>query len=430
MLTPTSVSCSWAVATAVTVSWTNPPANAGGTTQALSATTSGGATSVAATSAVDATTVQVTPAAPLTTVRYLSTKAVRGTWSSSTSAEMPTNFCIGAVRLTAGTGTVGFSGDGGAATAAALNTPYQTAQAADGRIFIADSANNRIRVITTGGTISTFAGGVTASACTYSGPVSGLGLNAPRGVAVDTSGNVYIADTGAACIRKVDTTGTVTRFAGGGATTTCTAGAVGPTTLSLSSPSGLAVDSTGALIVADTGRNCVRKMTAATATAVAGGGATTTCGSTTSTGVSLSAPIGVAVDSANNIYIADTGRSCVRKVVGTSVTAVAGGGATTTCGTTTSTAVSLSAPQGVAVAADGSVLIADTGRRCIRRATGTAISLVAFTGTNTSTGDNGPALGATVQTPSSVAVLANGDLLVADRAITAGASDVRRIDLS
>jgi trimeric autotransporter adhesin len=372
--------------------------------------------------------VAYTPVAPLTTVRYLSTQAVDGTWTSVASPEMATNFCRGAVRLTAGGISTGFAGDGGAATSASLNTPYQPVEAPDGRIFVADSANNRIRVISTAGVITTFAGGPAASACTYTGPVSGLGLNAPRGVAVDSAGNVYIADTGANCIRKVDTAGTVTRVAGGGGTTTCTATTT--TAVSLLTPSGLAIDGTGALIVADSGRNCIRKIVGTTVSAVAGGGGTTTCTATTATGVSLSGPVGVAVDSADNVYIADTGRNCLRKVVGTTVSAVAGGGGTTTCGTTTSTAVALSGPQGVEVDAAGNVYVADAARRCVRKVTGTAVTLVAFTGGNSSSGDNGPALAATMRTPAMLALMADGDLLVTDRATNTGSSEIRRIELS
>jgi hypothetical protein len=427
--TKTGVDCAWNTTTNVTVSWTNP--NPTDSAQVLVANTSGGTTSIGTTALAGATSVAYTPVAPLTTVRYLSTKAVDGTWTSAASPEMPTNTCRRAINAYAGNGTAAFAGDGGAATAASLNAPLQSFEAPDGRVFIADATNNRIRVVATNGTISTFAGGTgAASACTFSGAVATLRLNAPRGVAVDSAGNVYIADTGAACIRKVDTAGNVTRFAGGGATTTCNT-AVAPTALSLSSPSGLAVDSTGALIVADTGRNCIRRLTASTTALVAGGGATTACGTTTATAVSLSAPLSVAVDASNNVYVADTGRNCIRKVVGSTVSVAAGGGATTACtATTTATAVSLSAPQGVAVDSAGTVFVADTGRRCVRQVVGTTVTQVGFTGTNSSTGDNGPALGATISTPSMLSILSDGDLLVADRATTAGSSDIRRVELS
>ena len=171
----TAVGCSWNTATNVTVSWTNP--NPTDSAQVLVANTSGGTTSVGATALAGATSVAYTPVAPLTTVRYLSTQAVDGTWTSPASPEMPTNTCRRAVNAYAGNGTAGFAGDGGAATAASLNAPLQSFEAPDGRVFVADSANNRIRVISTGGVISTFAGGT--------GAAQRLHLRRPAGLAAD-----------------------------------------------------------------------------------------------------------------------------------------------------------------------------------------------------------------------------------------------------
>lgn len=425
----TGVRCSWDTTTNVTVAWSNP--NPSDSAQVLVADTSGGTTITGATAAAGDTSVAYTPVAPLTTVRYLSTQAVNSTWTSAATAEMPTNYCRGAVRLFAGGGRTGFSGDGGPAVDAGLDSPTQTAEAPDGRVFIAGSQNDRIRVIDTNGIIDTFAGTGSNSSCSYTGPASGVNLNGPTGVAVDSAGNVYIADTGNDCIRRVDPSGTVSRFAGGGGTSACSSSAIAATSLSLSSPAGLAIDSTGALIVADSGRNCVRRISGATATRVAGGGGTSNCGTTTSGGVSLSAPIGVAADSAGNVYIADTNNDCVRKVSGSAVTAVAGGGNNRSCGASlSSTNLRLTAPEGVAVAADGSVMISDTGRRCIRRVTDTAVTPLAFTGSNGSNGDDGPALDARIRAPGMITVMADGDLLVPDRATNNNASDIRRIELS
>jgi hypothetical protein len=425
----TSVTCSWDTATSTTVAWTNP--NTTDSAQVLVATTSGGATSVGATALAGATSVVYSPATPLTTPKFLSTKSVKGTWTSGPSTEMPTNTCRRAINLFAGAGAASFTGDGGQATAATLNVPMQTAQAADGRVFIADSANNRIRVVSAGGAISTFAGGPAASACTYTGAASGLGLQAPRGVAVDAAGNVYIADTGANCVRKVDTAGNVTRVAGGGATLTCTATTA--TAVSLSAPSDVEVDAAGNVYIADTTRNCVRKVTGTTVSVVAGGGGTTTCTAATATALSLSGPLGIDLDSSGNVYIADTGRNCVRKVdTAGNATVVAGGGPTAGCtANATATTITLSAPQDVAVNPAGTTAyISDTGNRCVRQVvTGTA-SQLALTGANSSGGDGGPALGASARTPSFMTVLSDGDLLVSDRATTSGSNDVRRVELS
>jgi signal peptidase I len=425
--TPVDVGCAWSSTSAITTTWTTPPGGEADTTDLLMASTPTATPAVVATAAAGVTTANASPS-PVTTVRYLSTRAVRGTWSSPTSPLMATNSCIGSIVAYAGSGTAGFAGDGGAATSARLNAPRQTAQAPDGRVIIADTANNRIRVVATNGTITTLVGGGTTTTCTYAGPAAGVRLNAPRGVAVDAAGTVYIADTGNACVRKVDAAGNVSRVAGGGGTTTCTSATLAATALSLSNPSGLAVAPDGSLVVADTGRNCIRRITGTTATLVAGGGGSTGCATLTATSVSLNAPQGIAVAPSGDVLVADTGRNCVRRVSGTSVTRVAGGGSTTSCtATSTPATVSLSGPEGVAVAADGSILVADTGRRCVRQVTATAVTQLAFTGANAGTGDNGPAIGAQVRTPSGVTVLADGDVLVSDRSTGSAASRVRRV---
>jgi signal peptidase I len=426
--TPVDVDCAWSSTSAITTSWTTPPGGGADTTDLLMASTPTATPAVVATAAPGATTANASPS-PVTTVRYLSTRGVRGTWSSPTSPLMATNSCIGSIVAYAGSGTAGFAGDGGAATSARLSAPRQSAQAPDGRVFIADTGNNRIRVVATDGTITTLVGGGTTTACTYAGPATGVRLNAPRGVAVDAAGTVYIADTGNACIRKVDSAGNVSQVAGGGLTTSCSSATVAATALWLSTPSGLAVAPDGSLVVADSGRNCIRRITGTTASRVAGGGSTTSCATaSTPATVSLSGPQGVAVTSSGDVVVADTGRNCVRLVSGTSVTRVAGGGSTTSCTTSsTPSTVSLSGPEAVAVAADGSILVADTGRRCVRQVTATAVTQLAFTGTNAGTGDNGPAIGAQVRTPSGVTVLADGDVLVSDRATGSAANRVRRV---
>jgi DNA-binding beta-propeller fold protein YncE len=144
--------------------------------------------------------------------------------------------------------------------------------------------------------------------------------------------------------------------------------------------------------------------------------------------VSLSSPRGVAVDAAGTVYIADSGRACVRKVIGTTFSHVLGGGATTACATSgPATSVALAAPEGVAVDDTGRVLVVEASRRCVRSVSGGTYAQVALTGTNSSVGDNGPALSATMRAPSGIAVSADGDLLLSDRSTSAGGSEIRRI---
>lgn len=430
LLTPTSAACRWTSGTALAVTWSLGTGGIQTGAEVIRTTLAGlSPTSVATAAPANVGTASLTAITPVTTPYNYAVRTTRSPWTSALTANVRSDECSGAVTAFAGDGTAGFLGDGGAATAARLSAPRGVAAAPDGSTYIADTANNRIRKVTAAGVISTFAGGPAASACTYAGPVASLGLNTPRGVAVDGAGNVYIADTGAACVRRVDTAGNVTRVAGGGATTTCTTATVAATALSLLTPSGLAVDGTGAVVIADTGRNCVRRISGGNATHVAGGGMGTACNATplAPTGVLLAAPADVAVDSSGGVIIADTGRNCVRRVAGGSVTHVAGGGATTGCTTASilPTAVSLSGPESVDVDLTGRVVIADTGRRCVRLASATAVTPLGFSGTSGSAGDGGPAVVATIVSPGGVALRADGSVLVSDRSATAGSNDVR-----
>jgi len=423
------VTCAWNEANDIAMAWVDPDPTVG--TQVLTADGPGGPTTVAASAAPGATSATVSLPGPLTDVRYVSTRAVQGAWTSTASPETPTNSCRNAVRLFVGGAATGFGGDGGPAVNARLDAPYQTAQAPDGRVFIADSGNDRIRVVSTGGVISTFAGSGNAGNCNYRGPVGNLRLSGPRGVAVDGAGNVYIADTGQDCIRMVAPDGSVSPVAGGGSTSSCSA-TTSAGNVSMSSPTALAIGPAGELIVADTGRGCVRRVSGGSVSRVAGGGNATGCGATTSTAVSLSEPSGIDVDAAGNVYIADTGHDCVRMVATSGqVTAVAGGGNRGQCTWSgSSDSVRLRNPIGVAVAADGTVYVADTDRRCVRQVGDGTVSPLAFTGGNGSSGDDGPAREARIRAAGSITVVADGDLLVSDTATNRSSSDIRRVELS
>jgi signal peptidase I len=428
--TPASFGCAWTSATQLTFVWTSDlTGNPTGTRLSRSNTVGGTYSTVTDVTPPTTTSATVTALTPVTTNRFHRLATYRGaSWTGAPTGSIGSAECRGAIGALAGSGTAGFAGDGGAATAARLNAPRGMAFGPDGSLYVADTANNRIRRVAPDGTISTVAGGVTASACSYTGPVAGLGLNQPYDVAVDGAGNLIIADAGANCVRRVDTAGNVTRVAGGGATTTCNSTGAA-TAVSLSSPRGVAVDGSGTIYIADAGRACVRRVVGGTYSHVLGGGATTTCNSTgAATSVSLSSPNDVEVDGSGTVYVADTGRACVRRVVGGTYSHVLGGGATTACNSTgAATAVALSAPEGVAIDPSGRVLVAEASRRCVRAVTGTTYDRVALTGTNSSAGDNGPALAATMLTPSGIAVAPDGDVVVGDRSISSGGSEIRSI---
>jgi signal peptidase I len=428
--TPGSSGCAWASATTLSFVWTpDLTGNPSGTRLSTSNTVGGTYTTVTDVTPATTTTVTVSPVAPLTTNRFYRLSTTRGaSWTGSPTTPVGSADCRGSIGTRAGTGTAGFSGDGGPAASAQLNAPRGMAYGPDGSLYVADTANNRIRRISPTGAISTFAGGVAASACTYTGPVSGLGLNQPYDVAVDAAGNVIIADSGANCVRRVDAAGNVTRVAGGGATTTCNS--TGATSaVSLSSPRGVAVDAAGTVYIADSSRACVRKVVGSTYSHVLGGGATTTCNTSgAATTVSLSTPTDVVVDSSGTVYVADTGRNCVRKVVGTTFSHVLGSGGTTGCATSgPATSVGLAAPEGLAIDASGRILVAEATRRCVRAVNGTTYAQVALSGTNSSAGDNGPAVSATMLAPSGIVVAPDGDVVVSDRSASAGGSELRTI---
>ena len=160
-----------------------------------------------------------------------------------------------------------------------------------------------------------FAGGGANTACTYAGLATAVSLSGPAGLAVDASGNVYIVDRGRNCVRKV--TGTnIARFAGGGANTACTYAGLA-TAVSLNAPSGIAIDSTGRVVIVDGARNCVRLVTGANIGPMAGTG---TAGLTGDNGPAIAARLStpglVAANASGDVWIADTLSNRIRRVEG------------------------------------------------------------------------------------------------------------------
>jgi sugar lactone lactonase YvrE len=214
----------------------------------------------------------------------------------------------------------GYSGDGGAATNAELNLPQGVAVDATGNLFIADTVNNRIREVGTNGIINTVAGNGYVNPYTGSGGYSGDGgaatnaeLNGPIDVAVDATGNLFIADTYNNRIRKVGANGIIATVAGNGLYTYGDGGAA--TNAELYWPFGVAVDATGNVFIADTYNNVIREVgTNGTITTVAGGGTNSLGDGDAAINAELNQPTGVAVDATGNLFIADYFNARIRKV--------------------------------------------------------------------------------------------------------------------
>lgn len=280
----------------------------------------------------------------------------------------------GTIVTIAGTGSAGYSGDGGPATAAALNHPHSVcALRGSAAVLIADTFNNVVRAVSATGVISTIAGTGAAGYAGDGGPATSAALWWPTAVAFDASAAIYVVEYKNHVVRKV-AGGVITTIAGTGAPG---AAVDGPATSSpFNSPFGCAVARNGAVFVADMGNNVVR--------VVARGYVTTVAGSPGSRGFAgdggpataslLDGPTDVDVDAGFAVFVVDSNNNRVRRVG-------RGGNITTICGDGVqgfggdggaATAASLALPYGVAVDASGNVFVADTGNERVRAVGATA----------------------------------------------------------
>lgn len=336
---------------------------------------------------------------------YYEVRAANSNGASACSAAI-WGVASGLITTLAGNGTAGFSGDGGAAISAELNYPAGVAIDSSGNLYTADSNNNRIRKVDTSNNITTVAGDGTLAV-----------LNDPWGVAIDSSGNIYIADTFNNRVRKVSG-GFITTVAGNS-----TAGFSGDGSAAISAelncPIGAAIDTLGNVYIADSNNNRIRKVdTSNNITTVAGNGTAGFSGDgSAANSAELNFPAGVAIDSLGNIYIADSGNNCVRKVTGgIIINTVAGNGTAGFSGDGgAATSAQLSTPVGVAVDSAGNIYIADEFNYRVRKVSGGLITTVAGNGTSSIySGDGSAATSAELSTPIGVAVDSQGNLYIGD----------------
>ncbi|HEV2448657.1 MAG TPA: IPT/TIG domain-containing protein [Candidatus Sulfopaludibacter sp.] len=316
------------------------------------------------------------------------------------------------ITTIAGNGAAGFQDAAG--TSAQLNSPANVFVTSNGNVYIADDLNQRVRLLS-GGNVTTVAGSGTSGYAGDGSSATAAYLTDPLGVAVDSSGNLYIADTGNQVVRKVTSGGTISTYAGNNGFGAGYSGDAGPATnAQLNSPVGLAIDTSGNLYIADTKNNLIRKVTAGN------GNINTVVGNSSTTLGYLNQPTGVAVDAAGNIYIANQGNNSIYKFTAATgrVTRVAGNGSFGSTGDGgPATFASLGDPKGVAIDAAGSLYIADTVNNRVRKVTTDGIiTTIAGTGRSGYTGDGGPAAGAQLSSPSGVFVDSGGNIYIADTA--------------
>jgi sugar lactone lactonase YvrE len=225
-----------------------------------------------------------------------------------------TNLPNGIITTVAGNGTNGYTGDGGAAIHARLNDPYAVAVDAQGNLFIADNGNNVIRKVNANGMITTMAGNGTNGYSGDGGTATHASLNSPAGLALDAKGNLYISDYWNDRIREVQTNGIIRTVAGNGAWD-YTGDGGSATNATLYAPIGLAADAFGNLFIADSENCVIRKMdTNGIITTVAGNGPGGFGDGGPATNAVLGTPEGVALDALGNLFIADASFSMIRKV--------------------------------------------------------------------------------------------------------------------
>ena len=338
--------------------------------------------------------------------------------------KVDTNGIITTVAGDGGQG--GFSGDGGLATKALLAGPWGIAVDKSGNLYIADNGNNRIRMVTAStGIVSTIAGSSTVGYSGDGGPATQATFKLPTGIAIDLSGNLYIADTYNHVIRKINTSGIIGTVAGNSQ-----AGYGGDngqaTKALLLTPRGVAVGASGDLYIADTGNERIRYVnTSGVIATIAGTGTAGFSGDgSAATAAMLSNPIGVALDASSNVYVADSDNNRIRRFA-------LGGTVTTFAGTTNSvgdggpSTEARVEPWGVAVDSVGNLYIADRSEQRVRKVTPSGtITTVAGTGQTGYGGDNGPGTAAVLSTPNDVALDSAGNVYIADQ----GNARIRRVD--
>jgi sugar lactone lactonase YvrE len=270
-----------------------------------------------------------------------------------------------------------------------------------GNVYVADTGHHRIAKVTSTGSVTIFAGSTSGASGSANGTGTAASFKSPRGLARDTAGNLYVADTGNNLIRKITTAGVVTTFAGG--TLSGYVDATG-TSARFNSPHGVAVDSSGNLYVADTGNNRIRKITSA---------------GVVTTRATITAPVGIAVDSGGNLYVANSPAGySIQKITPTGTVSTLVGSANATGLTdATGTAARFTAPTGLAVDAVGNVYVADATSDnpygTIRRISPAGV-VTTLAGLGLGTNSSGDGVGSTARLfqPVGLAVNSSGNLYV------------------
>ena len=318
----------------------------------------------------------------------------------------------------AGNGTLGYSGDGGPATAAQCHYVYGVAVDSSGNVFIVDEFNHCIRKVNTAGIISTIAGLGTPGFSGDGGPSSAAQLNTPNAIAIDQSGNIFISDNSNSRIRKINSSGIITTVAGSGVSGFAIDG--GPATAGrLNGPTGIAVDLLGNIFIAESSSFKVRKInTAGIISTIGGNGSWGYTGDGGPATLAKMASLDVAVDRLGNVYCSEGNFDRVRIIRPSGIISTfAGNGAMTPVGDGgLATAASVPGAWGIVVDNANNVFIAGANQWRLRKVDAAGIiTTVAGDGHRGNIGDGGPATAAEFLTLFRVAFDRIGNLYIADQ---------------
>jgi secreted PhoX family phosphatase len=266
----------------------------------------------------------------------------------------------GVVSTIAGNGSKGSSN--GTGTASSFNNPYGIAIDMAGNLYVADNGNNLIREITPDSVVTTYAGSSSMGAA--NGPAATATFNGPFGIAVDKAGNVYVGDSGNNLIRIITPAGMVNTFAGSGSVGLANGSGAAA---SFSNPQGLVLDAAGNLYVADEGNHLIREISpSGSVTTFAGSGATGAANGSL-TAASFNEPDALTFDSSGNMYITDDGNNLVRKITPAGIVSTIAGSGSAGFVNGIGSGVCFDSPYGIAVAGSGNAYIADYGNDVIRK---------------------------------------------------------------
>ncbi len=319
-----------------------------------------------------------------------------------------------------GTGSVGYSGDGGQATDASFNYIYDFVFDSSGNMYLTDTNNNVIRKVDTSGVVTTIAGTGVAGYSGDGGLATSAQLYQPSAITIDDSGNLYVSDSYNHVVRKIDTSGIITTIAGTGVAEYSGDGGLA-TEAGLNLPFGLCFDNQGNLLIADTGNCRLRKvdMTTGILTTIAGDGGNSYSGEGgLATDAGINSPTDVVVDSAGNIFLANNlGHRVLRIDATTGIINTYAGNGTGASTVGVATESSINRPWGLAFDDNENLYIVERNGSVIskvNKSTG-ILSRVAGTGSRGFTGDGGDPLDATFNFPSNVEIDNNGIIYIADK---------------